>query len=549
MGNLKLITFFLRQANEQPNIVIVKPPNPPDNPDPDPDPDKPELKITQQPVGFNGYSGGVLDLSVVAPNGKVFNLYKGDAQINQNTTGQYQIEVSKTTDSGSFYWIITDDYDQTVTSDIVEVAIVDKPLEVDADAQAYLTAEGITEQPYIKAVNDLVKGMKAANIFTKARGIYLYKGNTGRKNLIRNYAQYDMSIGQTPPGFDGRPNPFFDYNYKGIKQQYSFGRTGIKPADLGEKITIVSYNDRPAINGGQWEFGMAYTANNTGLGISRDQVRAGTTVFTNNLTKGAVTVNIYGTGSKDYSIYFNKTKLPANSDKGSMSVLQDEMLVGAVNFDGQPNYGGGPSTGYYQAALVDMVEADCFAFYDLMETFLTAYNVTPRIGDIEAFGDSITYSIGASVMLNGWMYKLSNKLNMQINNFGVSGTSIQQMIEENIRPYTNDIPRWFFINYGTNDTDTPVEQEKAYYRTKINAVLAKGWPKERIILNAGYYGNEARPNYAGIVQAILDIGTEYGIKAYDNRAIMSGVSDAFFHPGDNACEVLAEAYYQRLKDL
>ncbi len=83
----------------------------------------PELKITVQPQPFTGEVGDSLQIKVVAPNGTLFKFYKGSQLIGQNTTGIYEVQAAALTDSGDYYCIVSDDYDQTLKSNTVTVAI------------------------------------------------------------------------------------------------------------------------------------------------------------------------------------------------------------------------------------------------------------------------------------------------------------------------------------------------------------------------------------------------------------------------------------------
>lgn len=55
---------------------------------------------------------------------------------------------------------------------------------IDADAQAFLTAAGITNTNIIEAINDLVVGLKANNLWAKMFAIYPFTGGTLNSNKL-----------------------------------------------------------------------------------------------------------------------------------------------------------------------------------------------------------------------------------------------------------------------------------------------------------------------------------------------------------------------------
>jgi len=67
---------------------------------------------------------------------------------------------------------------------------------IDPDAQAFITAAGITNATQISAINTLVKSLKNAGIWSKCNAIYPFVGGTSTThsfNLI-NTAQYQLSF-------------------------------------------------------------------------------------------------------------------------------------------------------------------------------------------------------------------------------------------------------------------------------------------------------------------------------------------------------------------
>lgn len=98
------------------------------------------------------------------------------------------------------------------------IAIMGKST-IDPDAQAFITAAGITNATQISAINTLVKSLKNAGIWSKCNAIYPFVGGTSTThsfNLI-NTAQYQLtffggwthaSTGATPNGTNAYADTF-----------------------------------------------------------------------------------------------------------------------------------------------------------------------------------------------------------------------------------------------------------------------------------------------------------------------------------------------------
>ena len=67
---------------------------------------------------------------------------------------------------------------------------------IDADAQSFFTASGITDLTQKNAVNQLVLDLKSANIWTKMKALYPVVGGTSTAHSynLKNTAQYQLSF-------------------------------------------------------------------------------------------------------------------------------------------------------------------------------------------------------------------------------------------------------------------------------------------------------------------------------------------------------------------
>jgi hypothetical protein len=138
------------------------------------------------------------------------------------------------------------------------IAIMGKST-IDPNAQAFITAAGITNATQISAINTLVKSLKSAGIWSKCNAIYPFVGGTSTThsfNLI-NTAQYQLSFtggwthastGATPNGTNAFANT--GLNGSTVLTQSNthlsfYSRTN--PA-AAARIAMGSYNDLTAPN-------------------------------------------------------------------------------------------------------------------------------------------------------------------------------------------------------------------------------------------------------------------------------------------------------------
>lgn len=88
--------------------------------------------ITQQPSGFTGLQGDAFQIAIIS-NGTDYAFYKNDVLLSQNSTGIFTVSNSSINDSGTYYCIITDEYGQSVKSDMITVVISEKIITPDPE--------------------------------------------------------------------------------------------------------------------------------------------------------------------------------------------------------------------------------------------------------------------------------------------------------------------------------------------------------------------------------------------------------------------------------
>jgi hypothetical protein len=122
----------------------------------------------------------------------------------------------------------------------------------DTDAQAFITAAGITDPTQQTAINTLVVGMKADNIWTKMKAIYPFVGGTSTSHkynlkdprdldaafrLSFNGGWTHSSTGATPNGVNAYadtfliPSTYLDYAAVGYYSRTSTAENGINDAN------------------------------------------------------------------------------------------------------------------------------------------------------------------------------------------------------------------------------------------------------------------------------------------------------------------------------
>ena len=147
---------------------------------------------------------------------------------------------------------------------------------LDVDAQAFITATGITDATQITAVNNLVLGLKSNNIWIKIKAIYPFVGGTATthkfnlKNPLDTDAAYRLSFiggwthsvnGALPNGTNAYADTFLNNN---ILAQNSNHISGYSRTNSSTPSTIIaSWNSVFGTSIYPRQYGFFYVNNNS----------------------------------------------------------------------------------------------------------------------------------------------------------------------------------------------------------------------------------------------------------------------------------------------
>jgi hypothetical protein len=252
---------------------------------------------------------------------------------------------------------------------------------LDPDAQAFITAAGITDGTQQSAVNQLVLDLKSANIWTKMKAVYPMVGGTATsckwnlKNPVDSNAAYRLVFsgggtfsanGYQLNGTNAYANTFF--NPSGILALNSshtsyYSRTNI--AEAGYDIGLVENVGGANINIYNILI-TRYTGNFAYFGMHVNESTVASTSITNSDSRGLFISN--RTASNVLNGFRNSTKI-FNSSIASVAVPNKIIYLGAVNSIGAQNYS---SKQCAFASIGDgLTDAEALAFYNAVQTFNT----------------------------------------------------------------------------------------------------------------------------------------------------------------------------------
>jgi len=131
----------------------------------------------------------------------------------------------------------------------------------DADAQAFVTAAGITDQVQANAVNNLVIGMKADGLWTKMKAVYPFVGGTAstHKWNLKNPLDTNAAFRLDFPG--GLVHSSTGVKGNGINGYFN---TWINPSTLfssasgGSMFTYIRNNTQTGVDLGAFQAGVVY---------------------------------------------------------------------------------------------------------------------------------------------------------------------------------------------------------------------------------------------------------------------------------------------------
>lgn len=248
----------------------------------------------------------------------------------------------------------------------------------DADAQAFLTASGISDSTISSAINQLVKDLKTASIWTKMRALYPFVGGTAstHKWNLKDPVDADASFRAT---FHGT----LTHDANGVQPDGSSGyiNTHLAGSDLTNNDTHFSFYSRTdGLSGATFEFGAASAGDATYVQyIARTSVLGGSQVLSdayNQRVNGAVTTSLglftqSVRSAGDHKTYQNSTQIATGITDSNITNITVPITFCARNRNG--------SIGDFSAKQMALISigsglsgADVTALASAVQTFETA---------------------------------------------------------------------------------------------------------------------------------------------------------------------------------
>lgn len=251
----------------------------------------------------------------------------------------------------------------------------------DPDAQAFITAAAITDPTQQLAIDNLVKGLKSDNIWTKMKAIYPFVGGTASTHkwnlkdprdldaafrLVFNGGWTHSSNGATPNGVNGYADT--KLNDSSLTPNSShisyYSRTNVSPTNTYE---IGLYNGTKGI----W-----FALRNSSLG----------SVFTGGIfqtgASGEVSVsNLDSTGfylggkngSTTVKFYKNGTSV-ASAAKADTTATNTSVYLAALNQNGTPAFGFSTKQCAFSTIGDGLTDTEAANLYTRVQAYQTALN-------------------------------------------------------------------------------------------------------------------------------------------------------------------------------
>lgn len=250
---------------------------------------------------------------------------------------------------------------------------------IDADAQAFITAAGITDSTQKSAINQLVLDLKSANIWTKMKAIYPFVGGTATTHKFNLKDPRDLDVayrlvfngGWTHSATGALPNGTNGY-----------ADTKLNPTSALTSLSHLSYysrtdSTRSELNGGQDDqtstsAQMYILGNKTTDVFSLSSNDAQRVTSSSTSTLGLYLVS--RTSSTSLKGYKNASNVGTNISSSTGAKPNINMYIGAFNYKNS----GGAFTIYYGnkecafSSIGDgLSDAEATAFYNAVQTFNT----------------------------------------------------------------------------------------------------------------------------------------------------------------------------------
>jgi hypothetical protein len=261
--------------------------------------------------------------------------------------------------------------------------IISSMNKLDADAQAFLTASGITDQSFVQSINNLVRDLKSNNLWTKFNAIYPFVGTTAamQRFNLKNTAQYTITFqggatytanGYTPTGT-------------------GYANTGLNGSSVLSQNShhIAVYSRTNSQSDSAAEIGAAVGSGASAVIIGL-RLRTTTTpaanryqIFANNTTNTTPTNAVANSDSRGFffqqrtasnyaEVYRNGTLLGSTTG-ASNGTVNLNVLIGAMNLSPSPvNY----TTRNIAFASFGqtMTSAEALTYYNIVQSFQTSLN-------------------------------------------------------------------------------------------------------------------------------------------------------------------------------
>jgi hypothetical protein len=254
---------------------------------------------------------------------------------------------------------------------------------VDADAQAFLDAAGITDGTQVAAIDTLVKDLKAAGIWSKLKAVYPFIGGTAstHKWNLKDPRDLDAAFRLT---FSGG----WTHSANGALGNGSntYANTYITPtSNLTENSTAVSIYCRTDSNGTYFDAGIGTAPNYLSLGLRISNIfysdqyyrppsgNIGTNriTATNNDSTGFYVSN--RNSSTVYKCWKNGAQFGSTNTNTSQgwSALTTSILIGALRDNNNPLYF--TNRQYAFSSIGDgLTDTEAEDYYDIVQAYQTA---------------------------------------------------------------------------------------------------------------------------------------------------------------------------------
>lgn len=202
---------------------------------------------------------------------------------------------------------------------------------VDADAQAFITAAGITDATQKSAINTLVVQLKSYSLWTKMQAIYPIVGGTAttHKYNLKNPLDTDAAFRLT---FTGS----WTHASTGMKPSSAYADTHFSPSDVVSiDSSHMSFYSRTNSNGTEVEMGVAQDtlleARTSGTSYMRMFQNSVNTTYSDSDSLGHYVTT--RTGSTALAAYKNGVS-KATGTTGSSTASSASYYIGAWNYAG-----------------------------------------------------------------------------------------------------------------------------------------------------------------------------------------------------------------------